>query len=244
MVSVTSAVQELFLFDFLINFFDKSVYLQTDGGPIGLELTGAVSRVFMLWWDREFQKQIKLIMKDIDWNIEFYMRYVDDCNCIAKELPPGARIENGKCVIKEDKIEEDLKIAGDQRTATIVQNIANNICEFIQIDTDFPSAHNNNSMPILDLEVMVKNNKILYQHYRKGMANFMVLMAKSAMPMKMKRVCMVQEVIRIMRNTCSDLEDKAKYFLAELMIRMKESGYLEKVRIDVIKSGVKGFENQ
>ena len=27
---------------------------QTDGGPIWLQLTGAVSQIVMLWWDRKF----------------------------------------------------------------------------------------------------------------------------------------------------------------------------------------------
>ena len=30
------------------------IFLQSEGGPIGLELTGAVSRAYMLRWDREY----------------------------------------------------------------------------------------------------------------------------------------------------------------------------------------------
>ena len=32
---------------------DGKVYLQTEGGPIGLELSGALARVIMLLWNRE-----------------------------------------------------------------------------------------------------------------------------------------------------------------------------------------------
>ena len=38
--------------------FNDDTYLQREGGPIGLELTGAVARVFMLWWDDELKKHL------------------------------------------------------------------------------------------------------------------------------------------------------------------------------------------
>ena len=41
--------------------------------------------------------------------------------------------------------------------------------------------HNNNLMPILDLEVGVRDNKIVFQHYRKACSNFLVTLASSAM---------------------------------------------------------------
>ena len=34
--------------------FKNEVRLQTDGSPIGLELAGALARVVMLWWNRQF----------------------------------------------------------------------------------------------------------------------------------------------------------------------------------------------
>ena len=33
--------------------FNGKIYHQVEEGPIALELTGAIARVFMLWWDRE-----------------------------------------------------------------------------------------------------------------------------------------------------------------------------------------------
>ena len=40
--------------------FNKEARLQSDGGPIGLELAGAMARVVMLWWDRQFLKLAEL----------------------------------------------------------------------------------------------------------------------------------------------------------------------------------------
>ena len=52
------------------------VFLQLSGGPIGLELTGAVSRPFMARWDRMYLENVERAgMKII-----LYERYVDDSN--------------------------------------------------------------------------------------------------------------------------------------------------------------------
>ena len=61
-----------------------TAYLQTEGGAIGLELTGAVSRPFMQKWDRNYLKQIKAAGIDM----KMYERYVDDSNQVAK-VPPN-----------------------------------------------------------------------------------------------------------------------------------------------------------
>ena len=55
------------------------VYLQLSGGPIGLELTGAVSRPFMARWDRLYLESVeKAGLKML-----LYERYVDDSNQVA-----------------------------------------------------------------------------------------------------------------------------------------------------------------
>ena len=33
--------------------FDNDIKLQHKRGPIGLDLTGTLAQIFMLWWDRE-----------------------------------------------------------------------------------------------------------------------------------------------------------------------------------------------
>ena len=87
--------------------FNDDIYLQKGGGPIGLELTGAIARVFMLWWDDQFMKRLQEATAQLDWNLYFYMRYVDDCNCIGEEIPLGARIHSGKVVIEAECIKGD-----------------------------------------------------------------------------------------------------------------------------------------
>ena len=98
-------------------------------------------------------------------------------------------------------------------------------------------------MPLLDTQVWVADNKVMYEHYRKPMANDLLMMEMSAMPAGMKRTVLTQEVVRIRKNIHPDLpwEITAKH-LNNLSRRLRLSGYDEAYRYQVIKSGVEGFE--
>ena len=77
------------------------------------------------------------------------------------------------------------------------------------------------------------------------MANFLVLMERSAMSDRQKRVSLTQEVVRILRNTMRTLpEDVKKSLLSEFSLRMKMSGYSAKFRLEVISCGMVGYEKQ
>ena len=82
---------------------------------------------------------------------------------MCTELPLGSKIENGKIVIDEDKIEADRHIKADIRTANIVLEIANGVSEFIDLTVDSPSMNESGWMPLLDLQVCVRENKVLYK---------------------------------------------------------------------------------
>ncbi len=87
----------------------------------------------MLWWDRKFKDKIEEATSNIDWKLHGYMRYVDDGNCIANEMPLGARVENGKVVVKPMEVETDKTVKGDLRSARLIQELANTISECIQL---------------------------------------------------------------------------------------------------------------
>ena len=147
--------------------------------------------------------------------------------------------------VKHDLVMEDMEIPGDLRTARIVQQVANTICPFIQVTIDCPSMQQKNLMPILDLEVGVNDNIITYQHYMKPCANPLVILNNSAMPYRSKRICLVQEVIRILRNTSRKLPIETRnMLLSRFSFRMMESGYSETMREEVITSGVSGYQKQ
>ena len=89
----------------------------------------------------------------------------------------------------------------------------------------------------------VQSGKVMFQNYRKPMANHLMMMKNSAMPEKVKRTTLTQEGIRIMRNTSLELPwEVTADHLSDLSMRIKASGYDEKMRLEVIKSAVTGFE--
>ena len=69
--------------------FNGKIYLQTEGGPIGLELSGAIARVFMLLWDRKLLTALNKATQHLDWDLYLYLRYVDDGNTVCNTLPWG-----------------------------------------------------------------------------------------------------------------------------------------------------------
>ena len=77
------------------------------------------------------------------------------------------------------------------------------------------------------------------------MTNCKMIMANSAMPYKIKKTCLIQEVVQILRNTSRDIDDPVKnQQLTEFSLRMKESGYHEKMRREVIRRGIETYEKQ
>ena len=77
------------------------------------------------------------------------------------------------------------------------------------------------------------------------MAHIFVLMERSAMPNRQKRVSLVQEVVRILRNTKQDLSVELRNSLvSEFSLRMKMSGYSEQFRYEVISSAMACYEKQ
>ena len=128
--------------------------------------------------------------------------YVDDSNLAVEELEAGTRFIDGELVVVPEEVEADSRLPGDQRTARVIQTMANSISRLIQLTVDCPSLHQEGWMPMLDLQERVSdNNTIDFKHYRKPMANPLVILKSSANPAKVKRVTLVQEGIRILRNT-------------------------------------------
>ena len=56
-------------------------------GATGLDLTGLVADVYMLWWDGRFRDKLK----DLSFPLDLYKRFKDDINTISDPLPLGTR---------------------------------------------------------------------------------------------------------------------------------------------------------
>ena len=131
--------------------FDNCIRQQQKGGPIGLELTGNIAQVFMIWWDQ----QLKLRLGNLGLLVAMYKRYVDDINIAAREVPLGTRYIDGELILDEDAIEIDRSVPGDKRTMEIIKCVGNDIHPSIQLEVDCPSNYDDGKLPILDLKVWI-----------------------------------------------------------------------------------------
>ena len=83
-----------------------------------------------------------------------------------------------------------------------VARMANSICPIIQKTEDCPGLNSDGKLPILDLKVWVDiQGEIFYEFYMKEMVRRSLMLARSAMPAKVKRASLTQEALRILRNT-------------------------------------------
>ena len=108
--------------------FDNKIYKQKEGGATGVELTGTMAQIFMVWWDKEFQR---ISTENMQLEILFYKRYVDDINII---LTISEGIENVETINNIGETERNVM--------EIVKNIGNQVHNSIEIEVDYPSNHN------------------------------------------------------------------------------------------------------
>ena len=209
--------------------FGGDIRKQREGGPIGLTLSGTLARIVMLWWDKQFLEKCKTNHIEVS----LYQRYVDDINIKIKEIKPAAESDN-----------IDSQQPKDVRSMKEIRKIANTIVQMIQVEEDCPSLHEDGKLPILDLKVWIgEEHQVMYEYYRKPISNPLLLLQRSAMPDKMKRTVLTQEAIRILRNCSKELAwDRKAELLSQFTERMKDSGYNQQFRLEIITSAIKGFE--
>jgi hypothetical protein len=238
----------LTVFNHHVYSFGQEIRRQLDGGPTGLTATGAAAKVFMPDWCEAFQQMLRQATTNIpSFHLYLHKLYVDDNNFATEELPPGTRLRDGVMELVQEEVEADQLVPGDERTARLLQELANTLCPSIQMTADYPSAHPDGWMPILDTSVRVRkeDNTVDFRHYRKPMASPYTILNSSAMPGLTKRLTLVQEGIRMLRNTRPSLHlVLRKGLMEDLAERMLISGYNADYRRGIIESAVKGYEAQ
>ena len=216
---------------------------QTKGGAIGMELTGVLAQIFMVWWDRQFTLKLSLI----EIRLKIHERYIDDSNLATKQTEKGARYDGEKVVITEESRNEDAEIPDDERTMKFLQSVANSIHPSIRMTIDYPSKHVEGKVPMLDLKMWIEKigevRRIIYEHYEKEMATKSVIHAASAIPFKMKQTVLTQEMLRILLHCSNDIPWEAVLVhLNNFMKKMQYSGYDKVFRYKVAKSAINAYE--
>ena len=154
----------------------------------------------MLDWDDKFINKLK----ELGINTDIYKRYVDDIFTGLNFINKGWSFRDNRMVFSEhDKMNDDKP--DEIRTAEILVNIANTIDPNIQLTWDVPSRNINNRMPVLDLELWVKDNVIYHSFYKKKVSSQYTILKRSALSYSIKKNTMLQEALRRLGNISSGL---------------------------------------
>ena len=99
--------------------------------PTGLDVTGEVSDVYMLWWDETFLE----LLKSVDVEMDVFARFKDDINNILDELncEQNEKIWNLDCMRHLSKPQLD-----DNYTANVLCLLANSVDQMISFTVDTP----------------------------------------------------------------------------------------------------------
>ena len=85
----------------------------------------------------------------------------------------------------------------------------------------------------------------MHEFYEKPTNSNLVILANSALSFKVKRTVFTQECLRRLRNTSLSLgPDVANKFLSKYMLKLKDSGYSQKFRAEIIRSAKNAFNLQ
>ena len=225
--------------------FDGKVFRQSDGGPIGDELSQAVARLIMIWWDNEFIR----LCKELKVELLMFLRYVDDTNLAVIPQPPGTRYKNRKLYIDEQMIELDKQLGVDKTTGRLMRTIADDITPMLKFEEDVSSNYNDCRLPVLDFKVWIEilEEKVALKHtfYKKPMANTTTIQANTAYPVSKIRSILVEETLRRLRN-CSpeeEWEERGRH-LTEFAMSMKNSGHSEFFRNTVMSKAVERYKKE
>ena len=172
------------------------IFRQTDGSPIGVDLSVETASLVMLFWDSKFLKKLK----KLGLRVGLYKRYVDDVFMILNNINPGWYFCVNSKKIKFDPTHASSKLETDARHFEILCKIANSLDENIQMEADFCSNHENGRLPVLDLDIFVASGKVEFSFFRKKMTSKYCILYRSAISQKTKRDSLFQDGIRILRN--------------------------------------------
>ena len=228
--------------------FNGEIKKQEKGGPIGLDITGVVAKIFMCWWDEKLLEGIRKAKL----NVFLYKRYVDDINACVEVVKPGMRWIGGKLIYNQQIVEDDRQIEDDIRTFNVIKQIGDGIHTSIKLEVDIPSNHDDRKIPILDLKVWIeeiqnengsKIKKIMHEFYMKEMSSKFVIDADNAMPWKNKITILTQQCLRILLNCSPELDENIKNdHISYFTKRMQASGYNKEHRYNVVKSAFNAYE--
>ena len=220
--------------------FDNENRLQSSGGATGLDATGEVADLYMLWWDCEFLK----VLKSVNIELDIHARFKDDINDLCDEL--NEKNDVIEKIWKLDFMKHKAKpILDANYTANVLCLIANGIDPMISFTVDTCNLNSDKKLPMLDVKVYLdQNQKLVHEHFEKPTKNRRVILADSALSWSQKPTIHTQECLRILRNTSVLLGEQIQNkHLSNYMKKLMLSGYSAKFRGEVICSAKNAYKS-
>ena len=220
--------------------FDGQIYIQENEGGTGVRLTGILAEVVMIFWTEELSKRLT----KIGVVNELISRFVDDMTILPTVIPAGWKVVDNKLVFDEDSVETDMTVEDDARTMKVIQEIANDISDEIQVTFDVPSNYADKKVPILDLKAgLDSNGKIEFVFYKKPVATKLVTLKSSAHSVKQKMSTLTQQCFMRLHNTSENASEITKVtVLNEFMQELYSSGYSQYDRLTILKGGINTYK--
>ena len=220
--------------------FGGKVYHQKQGGPIGLRATGAISRIVMGDWDL----RLKEALTKVNVKVDEAGRYVDDIRLWLKAIKLGWRWDGKNLTFKKEwqEEEEGQEMSRTRKTAEVVGQIMNSLSSHITITTETHEDFQSRTLPTLDTQLWMDEEKTKYIFYEKPMADKRVLDRRTAMSENGLVASLTQEVVRRCKNCSEDLpqEDKNQV-LDQYTIKLLSSGHSRTQAQKIITAGLKGY---
>ena len=128
----------------------------------------------------------------------------------------------------------------------LIKFIVEELDKMLKFTIDTSCNYDDGKIPVLDIKVNINEDmdyRIDYEFYEKPTKHPKVLLADSAISASSKRTILTQECLRRMRNTKIELgENVRNKYLNAFMVKLKNSGYNRKYRVEILDSAMKAFE--
>ena len=227
--------------------FGGKLYRQKSGGPIGLRITMACSRMVMQDWGEQYQS----ILLKADLKITLLKSYVDDIRKACSLLKMGTRFEPEMKIFtwnreweEEDRLLKEQGETKDARMARVCQPAMDSIIPDLKFTTEIEEDFQDKKLPTLDFKAwLLANGHILHTYFEKTMKNKVLLMKRSAMATKQKFTILSNELTRRLSNCDREGTDQAeKDRICEEFIRqLRNSGFGRCEVREMVLSGIKGW---
>ena len=224
--------------------FDGKIFIQKEGGPIGLRSTCAVARVVMNEWDARWLETLEAN------NIKLRKgeRYMDDIRAILQGLKMGWRWwEGGLYYCDEWRLDDELGgKSACRRTSEALLEAMNEIFEFLVFTQEINEDFEDKMLPTLDTKICIEDGKfIIFEFYRKPMATNLLIQSSTALSESVKVATLKEEVVRRLKHTSTRLpHSKRLETLEEMSQMMVNSGHKTKFMQQVMIGGILRYENK